>query len=346
MTGGLAPPWFHSTLSDLLERRDLSDPQMRQLMTGLLGDQLNDADITGALVARRMKGETAEELAAAAAVMREHCTPLDTGRDDVLDTCGTGGDGLATFNISTATAFVVAAAGVPVVKHGNRAISSLSGSADVLAALGVTTSGGPADARRCLDGANMAFCLAPMYHPAAARAGAVRRRYGMRTLFNALGPLCNPARAPYQLLGVGGREWLDRMACALARVGVKRAALVHAWDGLDEVSLAGPTLVRLVEGDAVSPLEWSPADFGLAAHPLDRLRVESVEGSAAMIRAVLAGEPGPARDVVLANAAAALWVTRRVPGLREGVEMARGAIDSGRARGVLEALARGSRQEA
>lgn len=346
MIGGAAPRWFVSILSQLLDRRDLTADQMRRLMIGLLGDELTDTDLAAALVALRMKGETADELAAAAGVMRQYCKPLVTGRDSVLDTCGTGGDGLATFNISTATAFVVAAAGVPVVKHGNRAVSSTSGSADVLANLGVTTSGNPADARRCLDAANMAFCLAPVYHPAAARAAVVRRRLGMRTLFNALGPLCNPADASFQLLGVGRQEWLDPMAGALARLGIQRAVLVHARDGLDEVSLTAPTDVRVVENHSVFVRVWTPDDFGLPFHSLDRLRAENVETSAAIIRDVLAGKTGPARDVVLANAAAALWVAGRAERLTDGVTVAATAIDSGKANAVLDALVQNSRQDA
>jgi anthranilate phosphoribosyltransferase len=286
-----------------------------------------------------MKGETADELAAAAAVLREHMRPFDPGRAGVLDTCGTGGDGAGTFNISTAAAFVAAGAGVPVVKHGNRAASGLSSSADVLEALGVSVDGATRSARRCLERAGMAFCFAPHFHPAMQRVAAVRRRLGVRTLFNWLGPLVNPARAPYQLLGVGRAELLDPLAGALARLGTRRAFLVCGRDGLDEVSLAGPTLVREVRGGEVATREWAPDDFGLAACRPEELRVGGVEESAAVVRAVLAGRDGPALRVVLANAAAALLAAERVESLRQGVQQAAAAVSDGRAARVLEALA-------
>jgi anthranilate phosphoribosyltransferase len=333
------PPWFASTLADLLERRDLGGVQMCEMMHGLLTGACGEAETAALLVALRMKGETDDELAAAAAVMREYCTGLDTGRKDLLDTCGTGGDGSRTFNISMATALVAAGAGVPVVKHGNRAISSRSGSADVLAILGVAVGGGADWARKCLERAGMAFCLAPQFHPALQHVGAVRRRLGIRTLFNCLGPLANPAGAAFQLLGVGRSEWLERMAGALARLGTERAFLVCSRDGLDEVSLSAPTMVREVQGTTVIAREWTPADFGLAPCSLDELRVDGPQASAAVIRSILAGMEGPASRVVLANTAAALLVTGRVPDLRAGVEQAHEAIRSGQAARVLEQLA-------
>jgi anthranilate phosphoribosyltransferase len=339
------PPWFTTTLAALLERRDLSAVQTCELMHGVLGGACGEADIAALLVALRMKGETAEELAAAAAVLREYRVPFDAGRTGLLDTCGTGGDGACTFNISTATALVVAGAGVPVVKHGNRAVSSRSGSADVLAALGVAVETDAASARRCLDHAGMAFCLAPHFHPRMAHVAAVRRRLGVRTLFNCLGPLANPAGADYQLLGVGQVEWLDRLAAALARLGTGRALLVCGRDGLDEVSLSAPTLVREVRGSAVTFHEWTPEDFGLEPCALADLRVDGPEESAAVIRAVLRGDAGPATRVVLANAAAALLAAERVGSLRDGVARAAESIAAGRAAEVLARLAAHSRPQ-
>jgi anthranilate phosphoribosyltransferase len=338
-----APAWLTTALEALLERRNLSAMHMCELMHGLLGGSCGEPETAAVLVALHMKGETADELAAAAAVLREYCLPLKVGRTDVLDTCGTGGDGSCTFNISTATALVAAGAGVPVVKHGNRAISSRSGSADVLAALGVLVELDPAVARRCLERAGMTFCLAPQFHPHMRHVGAVRRRLGVRTLFNCLGPLANPAGAAYQLLGVGRAEWLDRLAAALARLGTRRALLVCGRDGLDEVSLSGLTLVREVVGGEVKPHEWSPDDFGLAPCRLEELRVSGPEESAQTIRGILAGEEGPARRVVLANAAAALLAAERVTNLREGVDRAADAIASGRADKVLDDLVAFSR---
>ena len=338
MTPSSPPSWFTPTLAALLDRRDLSAMHMCQLMHGILDGACGDVETAALLVALHSKGETAEELAAAAAVLREYCVPLAAGRDDVLDTCGTGGDGSSTFNISTATALVAAAAGVPVVKHGNRAMSSRSGSADVLAALGVRVELDAASARRCLERCGMTFCLAPLFHPRMRHVGSVRRRLGVRTLFNCLGPLANPAGASYQLLGVGRAEWLDRLAAALARLGTRRALLVCGRDGLDEVSLSGPTLVREVTGEQVRIEEWTPEDFGLAPCRLDELRVAGPEESAAVIRAVLQGEEGPACRMVLANTAAALLAAEKSASLAEGVVLAKEAIASGRALGVLNDL--------
>ena len=336
------PPWFVSTLAALMERRDMDGVRMCELMHGLVGGFCDDAMTAALLVALRMKGETADELATAAAVLREYMVPFHAGREDLLDTCGTGGDGTGTFNISTATALVAAGAGVPVVKHGNRAASSRTGSADVLAALGVTVEGDVHCARRCLKAVGMAFCFAPHFHPALQRVAAVRRRLGVRTLFNWLGPLANPARAPYQLLGVGRAEHLDRLAGALARLGTRHALLVCGRDGLDEVSLSGPTLVRQVRDGEIVAHEWTPEDFGLAPCRLEELRADGPEESAAVIRGVLEGREGPAYRVVLANAAAALLAAERVATLAEGVEQAAAAVGDGRAAAVLEGLVRES----
>jgi anthranilate phosphoribosyltransferase len=333
-----SPPWFAPTLAALVERRDLRAVEMCTLMHGLLDGGCGEAETAALLVALRMKGETADELAAAASVLREYRVPFAADRDGVLDTCGTGGDGSGTFNISTAAALVAAGAGAPVVKHGNRAMSSQSGSADVLAALGVAVDCDAATARRCLEKAGMAFCLAPQFHPHLQRVGGVRRRLGVRTLFNCLGPLANPAGAPYQLLGVGRADWLDRLAGALARLGTRHSLLVCGQDGLDEVTLSGPTWVREVRGGSVRDLVWTPDDLGLAPCGLDELRVCGPEESAGVIRAVLAGDGGPAGRIVRANAAAALLAAERVTTLREGVALADEVVRSGRAARVLAEL--------
>jgi anthranilate phosphoribosyltransferase len=331
-------PAIAEILGALLERRDLSPEQMRTLIGALIAGGCGEAETAAVLIALRMKGETATELAAAAAVLREHMVVLETGRNYVLDTCGTGGDGHHTFNISTAAALVAAAAGVPVVKHGNRAMSSRSGSADVLAELGVHVEATVACARRCLDCAGLAFCFAQHFHPALRHVAPVRRRLGVWTLFNGLGPLANPARAAYQLLGIGRLDLLDRLAGALAILGTGHALLVCGRDGLDEVSLSGPTLVREVRGNRVTAWEWTPEDFSLEPCTADELSAGGPGESAATIRGVLAGEGGPARRIVLANAAAALLAADRVATPPEGVARAAQAVDSGRAREVLGKL--------
>jgi anthranilate phosphoribosyltransferase len=334
------PAWFGTTLATLLEGKDLDPTRVCEMMHGFLGGGCGEVEMAALLVALRIKGETPAELAAAAAVMREYMTPLEVDpglcEQGVLDTCGTGGDGTCTFNISTATAIVAAAAGVPVVKHGNRAMSSSSGSADVLAELGVALELTPAQSAECLREVGVTFCLAPLYHPAMRHVGPVRRRLGIRTMFNCLGPLANPARADHQLIGVGRRDLLDRMANALAQLQMRRAILVHGDDGLDEVTLSGPTLVRQIEDGVVSSHVWTPDDFGLPFCPVEKLRVEGPAQSAAVIRSVLAGEEGPATHVVQANAAAALLASGRVSSLRDGVKMADEVIRSGKGQELLQ----------
>src|SRR5262249_51989481 len=269
-----------------------------------------------------------------ALVLREHMIRWDPGRERVLDTSGTGGDRSNTFNISTATAFVVAAAGVPVVKHGNRAVSSKSGSADVLAELGVSLEGDPVQARPCRVRAVLVFCFAPLFHPALQHLAGLRRRLGVSTLFNCLGPLANPAGVGHQLLGVGRPELLDLLAGALARLGTTHSLVVCSQDGLDEVSLSAPTFVREIRGPEIVSREWTAADFGLEPCALTDVRVEGAQDSARLIHGILDGRDGPPARLVLANAAAALFAADRVQSLEEGVVRAREAIVSGRARTV------------
>ena len=338
-------PRFSHIMVALAERRDLTEDETRNVMRGLLEGHWDDAEAAALLTGLRIKGETAVELAAAARVLREHMIPFDCGDLDVLDTCGTGGDGAKTFNISTTAALVAAGAGVPVVKHGNRAMSSHSGSADVLAVLGVRFDGDSSRARCCLDRAGLAFCFAPNFHPALALLGPVRRRLGIRTIFNCLGPLANPARAPYQLIGVSRPDMLEPMAGALARLGCRRAFLVCGQDGLDEVSLSAPTLVREVRGGTVFAHEWSPGDFDLQGCALADLQAEGPEESAAIILSVLNNEDGPASRIVLANAAAALLAAERVNSLLEGVQLARQSLATGKARRVLDLLIAHSHEE-
>ncbi|HZU36809.1 MAG TPA: anthranilate phosphoribosyltransferase, partial [Gemmataceae bacterium] len=242
------PPWTHRALAALVEPRELTEEEMSGVLGELIAGDSGEAETAALVMGLRMKGETAGELAAAANVLRRHMIRFDTGRDDVLDTCGTGGDGTGTFNISTAAAIVAAGAGVAVVKHGNRAVSSCSGSADVLAALGLALNPDLAFARTCLHSAGMAFCFAPHFHPALSRVAAVRRKLRLRTMFNCLGPLANPAGAAFQLIGVGRRELLEPVAGALAKLGSRHALVVCGEDGLDEVTLGAATLVREIRG--------------------------------------------------------------------------------------------------
>jgi anthranilate phosphoribosyltransferase len=332
--------WHTTGLPLLLERRDLPDDLVRAAVQDLTAGTFDEAEAVALLVALRVKGEAASEIATAVEVLRTAMLRLQPPARPVLDTCGTGGDGSGTFNISTATALVVAGAGVPVVKHGNRSVSSRSGSADVLYALGVAVESGPGWSQRCLDEFGFAFCFAPHFHPALAKVGSLRRKLGVRTIFNLLGPLLNPAAAEHQLLGVGRAELLDPMAGALARLGTRQAFLVCGRDGLDEVSLSAPTMVRVVRDGTVEAREWTAADFGLDTAAPAELTADGPAASAGIVRQVLSGADGAPRRVVLANAAAALVAADRAPNLVAGVAMARQAIDSGAARRVLEGICR------
>jgi anthranilate phosphoribosyltransferase len=286
----------------------------------------------------RRKGETVAEVAGAAAAMRKHATPIRSQRTGVIDTCGTGGDGSKTLNISTAAALVVAAAGVPVAKHGNRGVTSRSGSADVLAALGVNIEAGVPCVEACLDDLGICFCYAPLLHGAMKRVAAVRRKLAVPTIFNILGPLANPAGASYQLIGVGRPSLRPLLAEALAMLGIQRAAVVHGEDGMDEVTLGGTTHVTLISEGRLEESSWSPEQFGLPHWSREDLIVEGPEQSAAAIRGVLSGQRGPARDVIVANAAAARWVAGKGPSLSACVGPAVEAIDCGAAAELLARL--------
>jgi len=332
------PVWYADTITRLLAGDDLDPGFTADVFRDLLAGRVDDVCAAGLLTALRMKGESAGEIAAAARALREQMTRLLPISGPVLDTCGTGGDASGTFNISTAAALVAAAVGVPVVKHGNRAVSSRSGSADVLRELGVPIESGPEWAQRCLDRIGFAFCYAPHFHAGMANLATVRRKLGIRTVFNLLGPLANPASAEYQLIGVGDPDLLDTLAEAAAELGNRRTVLVCGFDGLDEVTLAAPTMVRVVEGGQFHADEWDRDDFGLEPVRLQDIRAESVAASAATIRRVLDGELGPARRMVIANAAAALWTVGTVRTLHDGVLAAEKALDSGSAKIILQQL--------
>lgn len=324
---------------ELAERAEAGNDLGADAMFGaidlMMAGAVPDDEIARLLTALHTKGETAAEIAGAARALRRHMTPIRAERRGMLDTCGTGGDASGTFNISTATAIVVAAAGVPVAKHGNRAITSRTGSADVLAALGVRVDAPVETVERCLNELGIGFCFAPLLHPAMRHVGPVRRQLGFPTIFNLLGPLCNPASAPYQLLGTGRADVQGKLAAALAVTGMERAAVVRGADGLDEVTLAAETDVILVERGEIVAARWTPEDFGAARQPLSELIVDGPAASAEMIRDVLEGKAGAAREIVLLNAAAGLWVARHRAKLPECRVAAAESLDSGAARTLL-----------
>jgi anthranilate phosphoribosyltransferase len=318
--------------------QDLSTEEMAQTIGAVIEGRPADDQMARFLLTLNRKGPTVAEVAGAATAMRRKMTPIRSDRAPLLDTCGTGGDGLGTFNISTAAALVIAAAGVPVAKHGNRAASSRSGSADVLAALGVNVGAGVATVERCLAELGICFCYAPLLHPAMERVAVVRKRLGVPTIFNLLGPLANPAAAPFQLLGVGRPELQPLLAETLALLGTQRSLVVHGSDGLDEVTLSGPTYVMETNGDRVRGFQWLPGDFGLPTTSLAGMRVSTPSESAAMVREVLAGNAGPARDIVVANAAAGLWIAGLDPSPEGCARQAEQAILTGQARKLLDRL--------
>ena len=300
-----------SLLQRLLRHENLSEDDVSEAIASMMTGQASAVQIASFLTAMRSKGETADEILGAAQTLRSMMEPLDIESDMVVDTCGTGGDGSGTFNISTAAAVVAAAAGVPVAKHGNRSITSKTGSADVLAELGVNVTASVSVVEACLDELGICFCFAPQLHPSMKHVAAARKKLGVPTIFNMIGPLCNPASAPYQLLGVGRAELTQVLSAALTKLETQRALVVRGDDGLDEVTLNGRTqVVEVVDGD-IGQFAWRPADFGLQEADRSDMQVNGPEASAAMIRDVLAGAPGPPRDIVVLNAAAALWTARR-----------------------------------
>lgn len=308
----------------------------------IMDGAVTPAQVAALLVALALKGETADEIAGAASAMRAHALRVKTSRAPLLDVCGTGGDGSGTFNVSTAVAFVVAGAGVAVAKHGNRAMSSRCGSADVLGALGVRIDAPPEVSQALLERQGIAFLFAQAHHPAMRYVAPVRREIGVRTLFNVLGPLTNPAGATHQVVGVSHPGALHLVAEALARLGSKRAAAIHGCDGMDEATLAGPTRVVEWSGVELREYEIQPADAGLAASPSEAIAGGDAAENAALIRGVFEGKKGPHRDVVLLNAALALVIAGVAPDLMRGRALAESSIDSRSALGKLAALVQGS----
>ena len=322
----------------VIERRDLTDGEMSAVMHAIMTGEGTPAQIGGFLIGLHMKGETAQEIAAAARVMRQLATPVEVDTSHLVDTCGTGGDAAGTFNISTASAFVVAAAGGRVAKHGNRSVSSQSGSADVLEAAGVNLELDPEQVARCVDELGVGFLFAPMHHGAMKHAIGPRREMGVRTVFNLLGPLTNPAGAPNQVIGVFDDQWLVPMAEVLKQLGSRHVLVVHAEDGLDEISTGAATRVAELQDGAITAYTISPDQFGLPTTPLDALKVDSAQQSLTIIKGVLSNQVGPARDIVQLNAGAAIYAAGLTEDLGAGVNTAGDVLASGRAAEKLDAL--------
>jgi anthranilate phosphoribosyltransferase len=320
--------------------RDLATDNVVEALDQIMAGRTSEEQIGRLLLAWNRKGPAVDELVGVALAMRARMTPIATSRKNLIDTCGTGGDGLGTFNISTAAAIVTAAAGWPVAKHGNRAATSRTGSADALTALGVNVEAPLPVVERCLADLGICFCFAPLMHHAMKHVAAVRKRLGVPTIFNLVGPLANPAGAPHQVLGVGKTHLQPLLSKALVALGTKRSIVVMGSDGLDEVTLGGTTSVTEIEGKSSKSFTWSPADFGLEPIDLRCVVASNPAESAAMIEGVLRGESGPARSIVVANAAAAIW-TAGAPYSPAGCAALIGeCIDRGTARKLLAELGR------
>jgi anthranilate phosphoribosyltransferase len=329
---------IQAAIKAVIARQDLSGDEMKSVMQQIMTGECTPSQIGGFLVGLRMKGETVDEMSAAARVMRELATRVEVSGDHLVDTAGTGGDASGSFNISTASALVAAAAGARVAKHGNRSMTSNSGSADVLEAAGVKLDISPEQIRDCVQQVGVGFMFAPAHHGAMKHAIGARKEMAVRTIFNVLGPLTNPAGAPNQVIGVFDGDLLETMAKVLKQLGSNHVMVMHAEDGMDEISISSPTRVAELDHGEITSYTISPADFGMDMAPLDELRVDSAEQSLAMIRGVFAGNPGAAHDIVCLNAGAAIYVAGCADSLAAGVEAARVAISSGKAAEVLQNL--------
>ena len=329
---------FRELIEKLKRREDLRIDEASSAMEEIMAGRATSAQIAGFLIALSMKGERATEIVGFAQTMRANSVPLSSSRPDLFDTCGTGGDGASTFNVSSLAALVLAGCGVTIAKHGNRAVSSRCGSADLFGALGVAIEAPPSTVERCLDLCGVAFLYAPTFHPSMRHAGPSRKELGVRTAFNLLGPLTNPAGVRHQLVGVPRAEHTDLIARSLGTLGSQRAWVAHGADGLDEVSTTGYTKVSEYFGGRVRTFHLHPSDFGVSVAHLRDLRTNSPQENEAVAREVLRGQPGPARDMVLVNAAVGLVIMTRAKSLREGTVMAAASIDEGRARTALDRL--------
>ena len=335
---------YKQALEQLLSGRGLGQADMLSLMQQVMGGELTPAQIAGLVIALRVKGESVDEITAAATVMRELSTKVEIADNaHLIDTCGTGGDGIQTFNVSTASAFVAAAAGAKVAKHGGRSVSSTCGSADVLEALGVNVHLTPEQVAKCVDEIGIGFMFAPNHHSAMKYAAPVRRELGVRTIFNLLGPLTNPASAKRQVMGVFSQDLTLKLAKVLQNLGSEHVLVVHGADGMDEISFTGDTFVAELKDGKVREYTLNPAQFGLKLHALKSIRVENAQQSKAMILDVLngkasAGKNSAARDIVLLNAGSAIYTAGLQANIHSGIEHAAKVIDSGGALAKLEAL--------
>ena len=330
---------YPQILNQLINGQNLSFEAMQSVMHQVMSGELSPVQISGLLVALRIKGETVDEIAAAASVMRELSSKVSVqDTTHLIDTCGTGGDGIQTFNVSTASAFVAAAAGAKVAKHGGRSVSSVCGSADVLESLGVNVNQTPQQVSDCISTIGLGFMFAPNHHSAMKHSAAVRRELGVRTMFNLLGPLTNPAHAKNQLMGVFSAELTGKLAYVLKQLGSEHVMVVCGADGMDEISFTGDTYVAELKHGTVQEYVINPEHFGLKLHELANIKVSDAQQSKAMILDVLSGKTGPARDIVLLNAGAAIYVAGLAPTLHAGIATAADMLDSGKAMHKLQQL--------
>lgn len=336
------PGNLKSLLLQLMKKQDLSRQQARNLLDELLTKTANNSQIAAALVALAIKGETTEELAGMAEAMREHSVKIHSNHTDFIDTAGTGSSRVKTFNVSTAAAFVIAGAGLPVAKHGSKAATSKSGSADVLTALGVNISASREISEKCLNEIGICFMFAPMYHASTARVAAIRRELGVHTTFNLLGPMTNPANAPFQIMGVWHEELIEKVAETLQKLGAKKAWVVHGLDGLDEITVSDKTKIAEITNNKIDYFEIAPEDLGLekvSVENLENLRGGDAEQNARIIREVLENKRNDAaRSLVLINASAAIYVGGKAENLTEAVKFATESLESGKALEKLESL--------
>ena len=333
---------FQTYLQPVIAKKDLTESKMVEAMTQVMEGAVSDIQLAAFLTALQVKNETVPEIAGAAKVMREKSEKVKVNKSNIIDTCGTGGDGSETFNISTAVAFVVAGAGLTVAKHGNRAVSSKSGSADVLKCLGINIDASLPTVERCIEEVGIGFLFAPLMHKAMKHAAVVRKELGFRTIFNLLGPLTNPAGARVQLLGVFDSKWVSPLAEVLRDLGSHRALVVHGFDGLDEITLTGETQVAELKSGDITTFSINPKDFGYSLCSTEDLKGGTPEENAFLIRNILNDDQGPKTDIVILNAGAALYLGGKAESISKGILLAINSIKSGAANKKMDELCRGS----